>query len=138
MYFIDHEHESNFQTVLMKWPNAKKNTEYLAPCYILAIPMIFEKVGNRLFEFQNPVDWIWRWEWKYTLSKLTDKELSEEEDFEIPYDLTSSMVQLGKFSLNMWNGYQHFNLMNCIGSLDQENYDALIQAIDIRKGRLSV
>jgi hypothetical protein len=47
------------------------------------------------------------------------------------------MVQLGKFTLNMWNSYDHFNLMDCIGSLDENNYNVLKCAIDMRLGKFS-
>ncbi|PEA53855.1 hypothetical protein CON64_16650 [Bacillus pseudomycoides] len=88
---------------------------------------------------EEPVDWIWRWEWRYTLLQLEEyKEYKNEESFEIPYDLTNSIVQLGKFSLNMWNSYEHFNLMDCIARLDEKNYKVLKCAIDMRMRNIHV
>lgn len=137
IYFVDEEHQRNFERILFRWPAGKKNTEYMPACYILAVPMIFEKVEDMIDDFENPVDWIWRWEWKYTLSKLPeyqDASDDEEEDNNIPYDLTGSMVQLGRLALNMWNSYEHFNLMHCIASLDEDNYEVLKCAMDMRMG----
>jgi hypothetical protein len=137
IYFVDDQHQINFKRVLLKWNAGKNNLEYQTACYILAVPMIFEKVEQYIGLFENPVDWIWRWEWKYTLSKLDKFKDEPEEEIEIPYDLTGSMVQLGKFALNMWNSYEHFNLMDCIASLDGENYTALKCAMDMRMRKFS-
>lgn len=137
IYFLDDDHQQNFEKVLSRWPVAARNTEYRTACYILAVPMIFEKVGSIIEEFENPVDWIWRWEWKYTLSKLEEyQDVEDDDETEITYDLTGSMVQLGKFSLNVWNSYEHFNLMQCIASLDEENYEVLKCAMEMRMGNL--
>jgi hypothetical protein len=132
IYFVNDHHQLNFKRVLLKWNVGKQDREYQTACYILAVPMIFEKVEPYIGLFENPVDWIWQWEWKNTLSKLP--EYQEEEPADLPYDLTGSMVQLGKFALNMWNGYEHFNLMDSIASLDSENYNVLKCAMDMRLG----
>lgn len=139
IYFVDDQHKRNFETVLAIWRVSKGNTEYMTACYILAVPMIFEKVENLIDDFKNPIDWIWRWEYKYNLSKLPEYQDDDEEEEipEIPYDLTGSMIQLGKFSLNMWNSYEYFNLMNCLGRLDEENYQVLKCAMDMRLGIFS-
>lgn len=137
IYFVDDQHVQNFETCRLRWRVSMTNTEYLTACYILAVPVIFEKVGHMITEFKTPVDWIWRWEWRYTLSKLPEYQEDQEEDEElpeIPYDLTGSMVGLGRFALNMWNSYEHFNLMNCMGRLDEENYRVLKCAMDMRMG----
>lgn len=135
IYFVDDEHERNFEKVLSRWPAGKRNVEYMPACYILAVPMIFEKVESLINDFENPTDWIWRWEWRYTMSKLPEyQDSDDDEETEIPYDLTGSMVQLGKFALNMWNGYEHFNLMDCISRLDEQNYEVVRCAMDMRMG----
>jgi hypothetical protein len=136
IYFVDDQHQLNFKRVLLKWNVGKSNLEYQIACYILAVPMIFEKVEKHIGLFEYPISWIWAWEWKYTLSKLDEyKDDLEGEEEEIPYDLTGSMVQLGKFTLNMWNSYEQFNLMNCIASLDEDNYKVLKCAMDMRMGK---
>lgn len=135
IYFIDWQHELNFKQTLLKWNVGRRNREYQTACYILAVPMIFEKVEQYIGLFENPVDWIWRWEWKNTLSKLEEFQDDSEENSDIPYDLTGSMVQLGKLALNLWNGYEHFNLMNCIASLDSEHFEVLKCALDMRMSK---
>ncbi|WP_374723588.1 DUF2538 family protein [Calidifontibacillus erzurumensis] len=136
IYFVNEQHELNLKRILLKWNVAKNNPEYAAACYIMAVPMIFEKIEPYIGFSETPVDWILRWEWKHTLSKLPEHQDDEDqEELErIPYDLTGSMVQLGKLALNLWNGYEHFNLMNCLSRLDEDNYNVLKCAIDIRMG----
>ncbi|MEC0273101.1 DUF2538 family protein [Peribacillus frigoritolerans] len=113
--FINKQHKVNFKETLLRWNISDNDTEQQTACYILSAPMIFQKVERYLGSFETPIDWIWFWEYKYTLSKLPDyKDSGEPQD--VPYDLTGSMVQLGKFSLNMWNGYKHFNLYDCMNS----------------------
>ncbi|MCU6603802.1 DUF2538 family protein [Peribacillus frigoritolerans] len=136
IYFIDEQHQMNYEMLIInKWPNGLSNVEYQTPIYIMAIPMIFKKVEEYLDELESPVDWIWRWEYKYTMSADPEHPASQKEDIpEIPYDLTGSMVQLGKFALNMWNGYKHFNLMKCLDSLDDKHMQVFKCAIDMRLG----
>ncbi len=139
IYFESEEHEKNYERVLSKWlSRGSMDTEYKVSCYILAVPMIYDKVEHLIDEFELPVDWIWRWEWKYTLSKLDAYSWNKEELEEIPYDLTDSMVQLGRLSLNLWNRYEHFNLLDCISSLDSSNYKVLKCAIDMRMGHFTL
>lgn len=133
IYFIDEKHKDNYEKTLLKWKLALKDTEYQSACYILSVPMIFEKVENVYLDFESPVSWIWQWEWYYTISQQKGYE-EEDRGKEPAIDLTSSMVQLGKFALNMWNGYDNFNLRNCISTLDSEHYEVLKCAIDIRMG----
>ena len=133
IYFINKQHEINFKRVLLKWNVAKVDAEYSTACYILSVPMIFDKVENYIAGFESPISWINSYEWQHTLSKLEEyKDFKDDEVEEIKYDLTHSMVQLGKFALNMWNGYEHFNLLDCIASLDEQNYKVLKCAMDIR------
>lgn len=131
VFFIDKQHKVNFKEALLRWNASENDTEQRTACYILSVPMIFQKVEKYLGSFETPIDWIWFWEYKYTLSKLPDnKDSGEPQD--VPYDLTGSMVQLGKFSLNMWNGYKHFNLYDCMNSLDEKHYKVLKCAMDMR------
>lgn len=134
IYFIDDDHKMNYQRVLFKWPSAMSNLEYQTACYILAVPLIYKKVEKLIDDFKYPVDWIWRWEYKYTLPNDTNYCHKGDDVKKPPYDLTNSMVQLGKLALNMWNGYEHFNLLNCITRLDNDNYRVAMCAINMRMG----
>lgn len=129
MYFIDKEHENNFLETLVRFPNAKNNSEYKSACYILAVPMIFNKFQSNLGELESPISWILQWENQF---KLTDEEKIFE-NYEPPkFDLTNSMVQLGKLAFNLWNGYDDFNLLDCISKLDAAHYPVVKTAMDIR------
>ncbi|MYL35420.1 hypothetical protein GLW08_21295 [Pontibacillus yanchengensis] len=137
IYFLDKDHESNFKELLMKWPHARTgDTEYQTACYILSVPNIFGKVKHLYFEEgeENPIEWIARWEEAYTLPELEEDFEDDEESIEPDYDLTHSMVQLGRLAYNLFNGYEHFNLMHCIASLDEEHYKVLKCALDMRLG----
>lgn len=125
MYFTDNQHKLNYKETQLRWPNAQRNHEYSVACYILAIPMIFEKVVDDIGLWESPVDWIYEWESKYGPEKLDDAEKPH-------FDLSSSMVQLGRLSLNLWNGYEHFNLMQCLATIDEAHYEVVRTAIDIR------
>lgn len=144
IYFVDNEHELNFKRVQMKWAGFKDNTEYLSACYILAVPMIFNKIESSVNNYRYPTDWIWNylsWQEEYKkdwerYDRYGDKLHPEYEAWidRKPMDLSNSMVQLGKFSLNLWNSYDDFNLMDCLGGLDEKNYNVLKCAIAIRMG----
>ncbi|PLR89987.1 DUF2538 family protein [Bacillus sp. T33-2] len=137
--FINEHHKLNFKQTLLKFPEAKTDPRQQTACYILAVPMIFKKVGKYLATFEYPVDWIWRWEWKYTLSNLEifQSAPNQQEYWEPDYELTSCMIQLGKFSLNMWNGYEHFNFMDFLSELDEKHYAVFMTAISMRRGKFS-
>lgn len=122
-YFMDVEHEDNFYMTLDRWTSNKNDPYYQAACYVLALPFIFEKFKQKLPDFDTPVDWIYDY-------------LDAEEDSK-PYDLTGSMVQLGKLALNLWNGYNDFNLHHCVSSVDDRVYKCIKAAMDIRYHRLA-
>lgn len=136
-YFIDTDHEWNYQRLVEKWPQARMHLEYDIPCYITAIPMIFDQIEDIIFTMESPVDWIWRWELKYTLSSEDEYWIEKSKETlipEPPYDLTGSMVQLGRFALEMWGGYKYFSLRDCINSLDEQHCLALSSAISMKIG----
>ena len=130
IYFVSEKHERNFKETLIKWPVARSDAEYSSTCYILSVPMIYEKVEHLIADFEKPVDWIWRWETAYN-PELRES-LGITQKLNVDYDLTGSMVSMGKLALHLWNNYQYFNLLNCISSVDAENYNVVKCAIDIR------
>lgn len=129
--FINEKHKDNFTILSTYWMRALTDVEYQSALYIMATPFIFDKVSKHLKEFESPCDWIWRWEWNYNIEH---EEGEEVEKSNIPYDLTSSMVQLGKLALNLWNGYGGFNMLDCLNVLDKENEKVFYNAIKIRLG----
>ncbi|MBQ0137937.1 MAG: DUF2538 family protein [Kurthia sp.] len=131
--FINQEHEDNFFQTLEKWEKAKKgDREYASACYILALPMIFEKFN--ITKMRSPVQWIINWEIKFDDDAAEEYGVSEEEreDIVIEYDLTGSMAQLGRLALHLWNGYTQFHLLDCIGSLDNRHRVVAYNAIKMR------
>lgn len=139
MYFVDEQHEENYRKMEDLFPKALYSKEYQSACYISATPFIFRKIEDKVSHFSSPVRWIYNWEDRYLPKQddETDEEYEERMNIEVDYDLTSSMQQLGKLALNLWNGYEDFNLMDCLGSVDHENFLVVKQAIDIRTGYVS-
>jgi|SRR5690625_4134319 len=136
MFFVDEQHEVNYEKMIEIYPNAFTNPEYQAACYIASTPFVFYKFEARLNEFSSPVDWIINWQMKHLaqFDDETDEQYKERTSIEVDYDLTSSMQHMGKLALNLWNGYEYFNLMDCLSSLDDKNYLVVKQAIDVRMG----
>lgn len=122
--FINEDHQHNYAKIFARWPQVSSSTEYRAAGYILALPIIYDKVGSHLNELEYPTSWIY------------DYLHPEDENEEKKYDLTGSMIQLGKLSLHLWNSYQDFHLLNCLAPLDDSSYKAAIRAINIRMNRL--
>ncbi|MCC2252153.1 DUF2538 family protein [Virgibacillus sp. AGTR] len=143
MYFVSDQHEANFRTVSMIYPASKKSREYEAACYILSVPIIFDKVEDHINDFEFPAEWILNYlYWQDEYNKEWDDHgdsLHPDHDAWIerkPYDLTNSMIQLGKLALNLWTSYDDFNLMDCLKSLDEDNIRVARCAIDLRIGFL--
>lgn len=132
VFFIDEQHENNYKKLQARYPESLYSKEYQAACYIFATPMIFSKFED--MEFSSPVRWIYDWEDKYLPQGTdeTDEAYEERTNIEANYDLSSSMQQMGKLALNLWGGYEHFNLMDCLASVDDKNILVVRQAIDIR------
>ncbi|GIM48470.1 hypothetical protein DNHGIG_40190 [Collibacillus ludicampi] len=56
MFFVNEEHERNFDRCLAKWPGSERNPEYLSACYIAAHPEIF-KCFDLSKQEHGPFDW---------------------------------------------------------------------------------
>ncbi len=121
MYFVNEHHAVNYKLTLIQWPSAASDLEYAAACYILAVPMIFEKIVDELDNHESPIDWILNWE-----DKSIEKPV---------YQLHISMIQLGRLALHLWNGCEPFNLLECLHSLQGHHYEVAKTAMDIRMGR---
>lgn len=138
MNFINDEHNKNFDYLLQVFPQANADLEYQVSCYITSVPMIFLKIQDKISDYEYPLDWLVYYQMKEEHEEgnieddLDDFELQMLE--KVDYDLTFSMKQLGRLGLNLFNGYDYFNLMDCINSLDDKHVFVLKTAIDIRTG----
>lgn len=131
--FINKQHQLNYEKVSRKWKSVEHgDKEYIAAGYILALPMIFEKVDYR--NMHSIVQWIVDWEFKYndTTAEKYDLTQEEREEIEIGYDLTSSMRKLGQLAWHLWNSYDDMHLLDCLASLDKDHYKAALTAIRLR------
>jgi len=138
IYFLDEEHKKNFKRLQFKFPASFDDPEYRSACYISAVPMLFYKYEDYIDDMATPLDWFIDWQKKNYQQEEDESDEDYQERVEeanyVDYDLTSSMQQLGKLGLNLWNGYDYFNLMDCLGALDSDNIKVLKTAIDIRLG----
>lgn len=136
LFFIDDEHKKNYERFKKRFPIMLKDKEYQSACYISSLPVLFSKFEDEIEEYQSPVDWIVNWQMK-NLPKEddeSDEAYEERSSVEVDYDLTNSMQQLGCFALNLFNGYEYFNLMDCLNALDDKHVEVLKVAIDVRLG----
>lgn len=136
IFFVDEQHQENYERMTECFPNALVSREYQAACYVSSIPLVFYKFEKHLDKFSSPVDWIINWNSRYLqqFDDETDEEYQERMSVIVDYDLTPSMQHLGKLALNLWNGYEYFNLMDCLESVDDLHYQVVKSAIDIRMG----
>lgn len=118
MYFVDDHHAVNYKLTQIQWEFAQHDPEYAAACYLLAVPMVFEKIVFDLDEHDTPVDWMIQW---------------EEDDS--AYDLCAGAIELGRLALHLWNGSGPFHLLQCLESLQGHHYDVVKTAMDVRMGR---
>lgn len=136
IFFVDDEHRMNFEHMKQTFPIACKNLEYQSACYISALPMLFYKFKDELQDYDTPIDWMFNWQMKYEEQDETesDEEYHKRTNVKMDFDLTPSMQHLGKLALNLFNGYNYFNLMDCLALLDDDGVRVLKSAIDIRLG----
>lgn len=143
LYYVNEQHKKNFKKVLVRWElqlDKSQNIdelierEYLSTIYILATPIIFEKVEAFLFSFQTPIDWILFWEYQYAIENERTWNGHIFKIRKLPYELSTMAIQLGKFSLNMWNPNKCFNLYDCLKELDAQHYEIFKNAIHLRFG----
>lgn len=134
--FLDNNHKENYERLQALFPVSLQDMEYQSACYVSSMPLLFSKFEKEVESYDTPLDWIINWQMKYLPQEEheSDEAFEERTDIGVDYDLTSSMQQLGNLALNLFNGYDYFNLMDCLGSLDDKNVEVLKIAIDVRLG----
>jgi len=134
--FIDGEHKLNYERLQSLFPISFHSPEYQSACYISATPMLYDKFKHEIHNYNSPLQWILMYQNKFLPREdnESDESYDERTQLGIDFDLTYSMKQLGCLALNLFNGYKHFNLMDCLSSLDDKHVDVLKVAIDVRLG----
>ncbi|MDY7989806.1 hypothetical protein UY286_05210 [Paenibacillus polymyxa] len=129
MYFVNAEHQLNFQKLAEKFPGVRQNSEYRATCYIAAHPEIFKCFKLELQE-HGPFDWY------FDYLDNPDKFIELRNQGKTTGDtapLTGQTIELVKLALNFWNG-REFDLSSGIVSWDITLYQVAMQAIQLRRG----
>ena len=150
MYFLDEQHELNFNHLTrMVFPYAKNDPEYKVAAYVLSHSRIYKEcVQDPLFN-QYPFLWMYQYEDRsYTETDSTGEEYIVE-DFYHPFDednnpiksesftaLSSGEKQLVYLAQNLFNSSNNtFNLMDALGTWDEFNILVFKEALKIRMNR---
>lgn len=116
MYFVNEEHELNYNRFLKKYPLAIRDTEYQVGFYIVAIPTIYDYCnGNPVSDGNGPFDWFF------------DEDSNNA-------GLSNGYRQLVQAGLNLYNNYEDFSLYLALGNWGCELFEVFLQACKIRRG----
>jgi len=128
LYFKNEDHTLNYRKLTYLFPKASLCSKMRSVIYITALPEIYNHVSPLLEDYQTPIDWMLDW---IEIKNSVDAGLIHPSF--LPFELSTSVEQLGNFALHLWNGTESFNLMNCLQSIDDKNLLlCLIEAISIR------
>lgn len=129
MYFVNAEHQLNFEKLAEKFPGLRQNSEYRATCYIAAHPEIFKCFKLELQE-HGPFDWYFDYlDDTYKFIELRNQGKTTGDTA----PLTGQTIELVNLALNFWNG-REFDLSSSIVSWDITLYQVAMQAIQLRRG----
>lgn len=115
MFFINEEHKDNYEDMLLRFPNARKDYQYKVGCYITSHPGLFRKA--KVFIDDSPVSWAYD-----AIEEVID------------IDLTSGEKLLVDVMLTLWNGTPGFDLNHAIGVWDESNYKVFLETLEISRG----
>lgn len=113
IYFVDDEHESNFNELCASMKSMKGNREYRAAGYILALPELYPK-ARRYFS-----DAGFRW---FDLLKKADLSSGHRIMVNLAVDLFGGATDLPLF-----------NVGDAIAVLDTKMYRAALAAMQVRR-----
>lgn len=121
MYFINSEHEENFQSLLVSYPIGQIDRQYQAGFYVVAIPTIFDRCeGNPVCSGHGPFDWYFDEESNLGLNAA---------------GLSGGYQCLVKAALNLYNDHQDFSLYLSVGTWGNELFQVFVEACQIRRGK---
>lgn len=131
MYFVNAEHQLNFDKLAKKFPVIKNSIQYRATCYIAAHPEIFKCFKLELQE-DGPFDWYFDYledPDKFVKRRIEGKTTGN------TAPLTGQTVELVNLALNLWNG-REFDLSSGITEWNETLYRVALQAIQLRRSGL--
>ncbi|WP_079707694.1 DUF2538 family protein [Paraliobacillus ryukyuensis] len=151
MYFINESHRKNYEHLVNMVFRANTDPEYKVLSYILALPDIYARCIN------DPVfhDFPHAWKYEYTDTSYTSHdELGEflVVDFEVNKDqnqqpiysknyksLSSGYKKLLYLVDNLFNSSNNdFNLMDALGTWDDQSIKVYYQALSIRLENIKI
>ncbi|MGG1518450.1 DUF2538 family protein [Paenibacillus oryzisoli] len=118
MYFVNEEHERNFNFLLGKYPIATVDKEYQTGFYIVSNPVIYHYCnGNPVIDGNGPFDWFF--------DENCDKS-----------GLSNGYRQLVQAGIHLYNNFDEFSLYLSLGTWGFELFEVFIQACKIRRGEI--
>lgn len=113
MYFVNSEHERNFNNLATRVRKMKVDREYRAVGYILALPELSQKGAAKYFSDD-----------RFEAVAMTKK-----------VDLSRGYRLMVELARNLFNSSSKssFNLANALDVLDGDLYRVMLQAIAIRR-----
>lgn len=114
MFFVNDEHQQNYNKLRVLFLGGRSDREYQTACYVLALPEIYYKVDWNKINY--PFDFL-RWRGKNHV------------------DLSSGYRSLVDAARNLFNSSNSFNLMEGLSCWDDKLRRVFFQAVDIRLGK---
>lgn len=146
--FLDSAHEANYTRLAKKYPSVNTASDYRSACYIIALPEIFEHVGDP----NDLDDWLFSWCYDYTTV-----EVKEDEEWDYSKDgryyrrdcetdddgesvkgsrfgaLSGGARYLTLAAMELFNDTKGFRLGDITG-MDDRLFKVFIRACQIRRG----
>ncbi|WP_027086849.1 DUF2538 family protein [Cohnella panacarvi] len=120
MYFVNREHEVNFNELLSRYPIGRTDSQYRAGFYVVAHPIVYDCCNmDPASDGHGPFDWYF----------AENGELSE-----VFAGLSYGFQCIVKAGLNMYNNQPDFSLYLALGNWDDELFSVFVEACEIRRG----
>lgn len=126
IYFVNKEHQHNFDALRVKFPNAIRESDYRSACYIAAHPGIF-KCFSAFKQKNGPFDWYV--EYLADPDGFADRR-DKGETSGNPAPLTGQTKRLVELGLHLFNSSVPFDLGNLM-DVGPDVYFVALQAIDL-------
>ncbi|MFK7692882.1 hypothetical protein [Paenibacillus sp. HJGM_3] len=148
--FTSVEHKAHFIKLREKYPQIEKASDYRAAAYIVALPDVFNHVGD-----PNQLEWLFSWCYDYETVKVGEhdewdyskdgsyyrrdfKNVDEHGDMitggERFAGLSGGARRLVLAAMNLYNGAKGFDLEDGICSWDNRLFGVFLNACLLRKG----
>lgn len=142
------QHAQNYHTLQNKYPQSDKASDYRAACYILALPDVYQHIGE-VNELEWPFSWCFDYEtvevqededWDYSKDgRYYSRDCKEDEKGNLITGerfagLSGGTRRLVQAAMNLFNGTKGFELEDGVCSFDDRLFKVFLFACMVRKG----